>query len=388
MIVSVRRAGACLAGALIPFLAACAEMAPPPGGPPDVIAPTIVAATPESLATGVDPASPLVVTFSERVSKDLLADWTFIRPFRRIDSIDWEGPVATITFRGGLPPDTTVSFEIGDGVADRRGNRLARPIRRTFATGVARLSPGVVAGEVRRTRAAGQTLGGTAPPGPARNVPATGTSTGPAQAIFVWAYRAVADTLPDLATTDPDYLTQVAPSGTFRLDGLPTGVPLRVFAFFDSDRSRTFTPERDYATRLPDPLTLTDAAPALTDLVIFLIDPKAAGSVSGRIVPPADTTQVDTLSYGVILSTSPAEGDTAGAGWPPLQVAKQTIATKAGTFTIRGVPPGTYRVAPFVDLDKNGKWTRTEPLGPPVRVTVRPDEESGNVEFARPRAGP
>jgi hypothetical protein len=242
---------------------------------------------------------------------------------------------------------------------------------------------------VRRTRAAAQQLPGTGagpqrPTSPTTNLPATAIGTGPASVSFVWAFRAMPDSVPNLAQTDPDYLTQVGADGTFHLDGLPLGVPLRVFAIFDSDRSRTFSPDRDYATTLPEPVTLSEAAPTITNMTIFLIDPKAAGSVSGRLAARADTSQVDTLSYGVLLSSYPEEPDTTEAAWPPPRAAKQGMVTKTGTFTIRSVSPGRYRAGAFVDLDKNGSWSRSENLGPPVEVRVRPDEETGNVEVPRP----
>ena len=395
MKLSCRFSGTAAALVLAVVVSSCAEMAPPPGGPADVVAPALVSVTPESLGTGVDPAAPLVLTFSEKVSKGLLSDWLFIRPFRRIDEINWNGPVATITFRGGFPPDSTISIVIGDGIADRHGNRLLKPFRRTFSTG-ATVDPGRIEGYIRRTRAAAAAapamLPGTSPAGSTQppptapqnpTLPATATGTGPAAAVFVWMYRVTTDTLPDLARVDPDYLGLAGADGSFTVDGLPLGTPLRIVAVFDSDRSRTFSPGRDYAAAHPDTIVLTSERPQLSGFNLLLIDPKAPGVVGGRLLALADTSVVDTLSYGVLVSSYPEEPDSVQASWPPARAERQGLVTKSGTFSIRGITAGRYRAAVFRDVDKNGQWTRTEPLGEPEIVTVRPDDET-RVELRRP----
>jgi hypothetical protein len=56
------RCGSIFRGRLAPsggvvLLAGCAEIGPPPGGPPDLVPPYVLAARPDSMATRVDPAA-------------------------------------------------------------------------------------------------------------------------------------------------------------------------------------------------------------------------------------------------------------------------------------------------------------------------------------------
>lgn len=414
-VTTAARRGAAAAGPLLAWLlllVGCAEMAPPPGGPVDTTSPRVLSTWPDSLATGVNPETPLELRFSEKVDHATVRDWLFIRPFRRIEAVRWKGATASVEVRDGWPRDSTVSVTLGTGVVDAHGRALEKPFRRTFSTGDS-LDPGLLAGRLFRSRMAGREgpaggaggAGGAALPGAPgggsgalsggagaggaawRGTAPAGAPGGPrggaGYAVFVWIYRIRGDSLPDLARDDPDYLTQVDPDGSFLLEGLPVDVPLLLFAVQDNDRSRTFSRgARDYATLHPDTLRLAAAAPERRDLAIFLIDPAAPGTAKGRLMAPADTAAVDTLSWGVIVSELPP--DTTGIGWPPARVARQAKVEKGGAFTVSGIPPGKYRVAAFLDSNRDGQWARVEPLGAAVVVEVLADEETSGLLLARP----
>ncbi len=363
----------CAATAVAAAVLGCAEIGRPPGGPIDTTPPAVVSASPDSLETGVNPAAPVTVTFSEKVDKNSVRDWFFLTPYRRIEAMDWDGPAVTVRFRDGLPRDSTVSVVIGSGVLDRDGNRIAAPFRRTFSTGSS-VAPGTVAGTIRRTRIEGGTQQGSTGAGGSN----PGRPAGPA--VFVWLYRALADTLPDFTRDDPDFLAEAGSDGRFVLDGLPLDVPLLAVTVNDADRSRDYSDTRDYLTVQADTLRLSAASPGAAT-VFYLIDPKSPGQISGSLEALADTTVVDTLSYGVILCEEAPDGSE--FSWPPLKLAGSAM-VRNGAFTIARVPPGRYRVGAFADLDGNGSWTLTDRLGDPLPVRVEPSAETGGVLLRRP----
>lgn len=372
------------------LLAGCAEIAPPPGGPLDMRGPALLAIEPESLAVGVAVDAPLRLTFSEKVDHESVRNWLTVTPYRRIDSFRWKGATVEILPRGGWPADTTISVLIGSGVIDRGLNPLGRPVRRTFATGGS-VAPGVFAGTLRRTRepaptappsSAGRGEFGASAPGAA----ARSSATGPL--AYVWVYAVRADSVPDPARENPDYQTEVEASGEFRIDGVAPGA-YRLFTINDGDRSRSFSPFRDYATRQPDSLIIAPTRAVYDTLRLILIDPKATGRISGRLAAIDTTVVPDTLAWGVILATQPATDDTLATRWPPTRASYQVRAEKSGGFALIGVAPGEWRIAAFLDLNRDGKWGRPEPLAAPLDVRLEPAGTTETPALDRPRpAGP
>ncbi|HEX7879227.1 MAG TPA: Ig-like domain-containing protein, partial [Candidatus Eisenbacteria bacterium] len=145
-------------------LAGCAEIGPPPGGPPDLVPPYVLAARPDSLATRVDPAAEIALTFSEKVERRTLREWIGVNPYRPIKSFHWDGPTIFFELAGGLPADTTVQVYIGSGVTDRAGLPMYPLFSRLFTTGDS-IAPGVIEGKLRASRLATATAAPGSAPG-------------------------------------------------------------------------------------------------------------------------------------------------------------------------------------------------------------------------------
>ena len=105
---------------------------------PDVTPPTVVSTTPSAGATGVDPAAPLSVSFSEPMdpaSTQSALSMTSPSGTTKVN-VNWSVDNKTVTFNlSPLPPlNTNVSWEIGTGAADTSGNTLAAAVSRTYKT--------------------------------------------------------------------------------------------------------------------------------------------------------------------------------------------------------------------------------------------------------------
>jgi hypothetical protein len=392
-----RRAGLLAVALALTGLAGCAEVGRPPGGPPDLTPPYVLAARPESLATRVDPASEIALTFSEKVERRSVRDWIGVNPYRPVNWFEWDGPTLRLRLSGGLPPDTTVQVYLGSGVVDRAGLPLYPSFSRLFTTGDS-IAPGVIAGRLRTSRITAPGTAGLAPGSPARgggtiNPPAAGApatrrpTSVPRFARFLWLFPADADTLPDPVVETPYWVAEADGEGNFRLEGLPLDVPFRLMALYDADRSRGAGGTDDYWTFDPDTLTLTRAVPRLEDRAVFLVNPKSPGRLSGRVVPPPDSTGADSLTFGVLTVRRGAGIDSLVMPWPPASVERAARVDRLGSWTLAPIEPGRHRLACWLDSNRNDRFDAPEPLGPWIERDVNADEEITELELARP-AGP
>jgi hypothetical protein len=115
------------------FGLACASQGMPPGGPPDVAAPKIVAIIPDSGAVGVSPKE-VIFRFDEVVaerppSATTLADLFIISPRNGVPDAHWHRDAIGVKPSRGWRPNTPYTVIMLRGIADIRGN-----VRNTGAT--------------------------------------------------------------------------------------------------------------------------------------------------------------------------------------------------------------------------------------------------------------
>ena len=380
-----------------PVLSGCAEMGPPPGGPPDTMHPYVLAASPDSLATGVDSTAVISLTFSEKVDRQSAREWFFLNPYVPIKDVDWDGPTMRVSFNGPLPSGTTFQVFLGSGVRDRAGLPLSPRFSRLFSTGPS-IDAGRIEGRVLRGRKRPGIPGATAPPAPgttgpvgtappvggaSATTPTTPTSI-PRDAVFIWLFPLAGDTIPDPLEVTPTWVGEAGSDGHFVLEGVPIHAAYHLLALYDADRSRGPGSSRDYWSFHPDTLRLTGFEPAITGLEVELIDPKSTAEIAGRIAAPLDTSVVDSTLLGVVAAPREAAVDSLTMPWPPLSGLQHARAGRDGAFTLRSLKAGTWRLAAFRDRDGDGTWDTGEPLGAAIEWTLRPDDRLIDIRLARP----
>ena len=131
-------------------LAACAEVGRPPGGPVDRTPPSLVSVDPGSLATDVDPGTPLSFEFSEKIDRRSAA-----RALATIPRVDLERPDfddLTVVFEPTetWPPDTVVVWTLTTSLRDDHGVALEEEIRGAF-TSAESFPPGRITGQASLT---------------------------------------------------------------------------------------------------------------------------------------------------------------------------------------------------------------------------------------------
>jgi len=135
-----------LTGAAIALgIIACAKIEPPPGGPPDLLPPGLVATIPESMAVLPDFSGDVEFIFNETVSEGGspnmglgmgdLEKLIILSPSERVPSVRWKRSRVTVRPAEGWRPNTVYRIQLLPGVMDIRRNRNDSTRVVTFTTG-------------------------------------------------------------------------------------------------------------------------------------------------------------------------------------------------------------------------------------------------------------
>lgn len=132
-------------GALLLLVAACARVEAPPGGPPDVAPPRLVAVHPESLATVPNFGGDVVFQFNEVISEGSspsqgtgtgdLERLVILSPTSKVPEVHWRRSRITVRPREGWAPNRVYRVQLLPGVTDLHSNRSSEGRVLTFATG-------------------------------------------------------------------------------------------------------------------------------------------------------------------------------------------------------------------------------------------------------------
>ena len=139
-------AGARLAAAAaLAALAACANIQPPPGGPPDTTPPELASVYPESLAVLPGFKGSVQFRFNEVVSEGTspsqglgtgdLEKLVILSPTDRVPDIGWHRSRISVRPAEGWKPDRVYRVELLPGIADVRQNKAKFDDVVTFTTG-------------------------------------------------------------------------------------------------------------------------------------------------------------------------------------------------------------------------------------------------------------
>ena len=284
----------------------------PPGGPPDVAAPQIIAITPDSGTVGVRPKE-VFFQFDEVVAErppavTSLADLFLISPRNGAPSASWHRDAIGVKPSNGWRPNTAYTVIMQKGLADIRGNVRNTGAATFFSTGTA----------IPRTHISGNVFDWVS------GSPATGAlieSFVPPDSVH--AYIAVADS-----------------NGAFLIGHMPAA-RYTVRAYLDRNKNQGIDPSEPWDSVS---ITLTDSA--RTDLLIFTHD-----TVAPKI---RDLRATDSVTLDVTFDKPVDPGQTLGvtnfavigpdsAPLPIASVAPPSRDTTPKVNPAAGVAPPTVR---------------------------------------------
>lgn len=324
----IRRIGA---SGWLGLCAACANILPPPGGPPDTAPPQLVSISPESLAVLPAFDGDVEFRFSEVVAEgaagqgDALGELerlVILSPARGVPEIRWRRNRITVRPRGGWLPNRVYRVQLLPGVADLRNNR----------------SQAATAGGVVTF-----TTGAPVPTATLRGAVFDWTTGRPAVGALVEAVL-LEDSLPYRIVTDS--------AGRFALGPVPTAT-YDVFGIIDQDRDlardpreafdsvrvaagadsiRLWTFPRDTTPPRIRDITVRDSVTATVTFTSPLLPAQVIDTASVALMRLPDSTRVPVVSLAPL-----APGDTAPTVLPGMRAAlSERLVLRAYTPWIPG----------------------------------------------------
>ncbi|WP_430895652.1 MULTISPECIES: Ig-like domain-containing domain [unclassified Paraflavitalea] len=212
----------------------CANMAPPLGGPKDSLPPVLMAAKPGANATNVTQKK-INLVFDEYVNLDNITQNLIVSPTPKINPIvESKLKVVTITIKDTLEPNTTYTFDFGNGIRDVNENNVLKNFRYVFATGDS-IDNNTYNGNVIMAE--------------------TGKTDSTLIAVL---HRKNDDST--VSKQKPRYITRLDKEGKFEFKNVAAGT-YYLFAFKDESGTRTYTSNRQLFAFSNEPVIIGKTAP-------------------------------------------------------------------------------------------------------------------------------
>jgi hypothetical protein len=337
----------------------CASPGMPPGGPPDVAAPQILAIVPDTGTLGIAPKE-VIFRFDEVVSErpagaTTLDDLFLISPRDGTPEASWHRQAIGVRPRRGWRPNTPYTVIMLRGISDLRGNVRNTGASTFFSTGKT----------VPRTRLTGHVFDWVA------GIPSVGAMVESfVKPDSLHPYVAVADS-----------------SGGFVIEHMPPG-SYTVRAYLDRNRNLGIDPSEPWdsvAVNVTDSANTTilmfvhdTVPPRIRDLLLLdsaslrvffdkPVDPAQTLSAANFAVIGPDSAPVPILSAGAALkdtATRPVNPPIAAPPSPARPAAVRPAPTRDTTTAVKPVMP---RPSPITEIVINLR----RPLAPRTTYRVR-----------------
>ncbi|WP_297072332.1 Ig-like domain-containing protein [uncultured Duncaniella sp.] len=202
------------------FLAACASMGRPEGGPRDVTPPVFVRSTPRPGQVNVS-GNKIVVEFDENVALDDAMNKVVVSPAQRTTPVvSANGRRVTVELRDTLKPDVTYTIDFSDAIKDLNESNVLDGFALDFATGDS-IDTLQISGMLFEAR-----------------------TLEPAQGMIVGVYSNLSDTA--IRTLPLERIAKTNQLGQFTLRGLKEGT-YRIYAVNDVNRDYHWDRSEDVA---------------------------------------------------------------------------------------------------------------------------------------------
>jgi hypothetical protein len=307
----IRLAAAGVALAALAFLA-CAKKGAPPGGPPDTKAPYVDEISPAGGAVRVDKSSEISIIFSERMKKRTVETAVVVSPPCRWKKRYWEGLGYRLVPEGGLRDDVTYLVSVSNKAEDLHGVAMQSTFVSGFSTGDT-LNAGLISGSVRWKKL-------------------------DVEGAVVFLFDAdQADSTTGFPSTEPLYVTLSGSHGVYEVPFVDTDKRYRIFAVIDKNLDSEYDQGENVGCHQGD--VAFGEEPEVGDIDVGICGETLLGQIAGRI----DTSSVSDTLVIAVAAVSVDDSTVIHTAKPE----------KDGTFGMKCVEPGRYRVRAFNDLNAN-----------------------------------
>ena len=231
---------------LISFLASCAQILTPGGGPKDTKPPRVLKYSPDSAATNFK-GKKIVIHFDEYVQlTDLNNQLIISPPMNDAPDVNIRKKDIVIDLKDSLLPNTTYTISFGNSIRDITENNILDNFRYVFSTG-----PVIDSLKISGKVSSAATLNGE-------------------KGIDVMLYRTLGDSVP--LKQKPYYFTKTRADGTFQFTNLKAGT-YKLFALDDRNSDYLYNNTEERIAFANDPIVLNANIDTL-NMYLFREDPK------------------------------------------------------------------------------------------------------------------
>jgi Bacterial Ig-like domain len=402
------------------FHLACAQIAPPAGGPEDKTAPAIIAYFPDSINVGIAPDSPLRFTFSEKMNKSSVRDWLLIAPWPEKLNFSWVDNTFICRSDLGWNAETGYAVVMGAQATDAHKIPMENSFSFYFTTGDS-LPTGKVFGQLNT-----------------RGLSKQGVTI----CLFEWPPDldpAILEVPEHTNTPLPEprqalRITQTDGEGQFLLSHVSRNRNYLLGAFYDDNGNRSYDPAEDLWAFAPRQVgcALSDSSESAESFYLVYAD--EPGDIYGALIdsscvgyrpPQLVRAKIDSLA-SILSGERDAQGFVAGndslpeialtaaeresltvglSDWESILVRSLADSQRCSApiytwvlsdtsstpveevsgdreYVASGVAAGIYRVVAFRDLNGNRERDPEEPAGEfPYPIDLKPGRTMEGVDI-------
>lgn len=290
--------------------AACAVMEPPSGGPEDRTPPRVTATSPadDSVAVGRD--ARITINFSEKLDEESFKKRVLLFPPVEFERVKASGRVLEIRFKE-LLPETTFCVLLTAGFKDQHKVASTKSHELYFSTAQA-LERGEISGLVLFKEK-------------------------PDSSGVVNLFELRTDTVVDFMRIPPSRISFADRNGEFSFRALPADSSrYLLWGYLDRNNDGTYSGEKEFSLLYPDTINLSTGIEAASEIRIKVIDPNEPAVLTGRVLNETGFDLPAALRLERLLQG---------------EKSVFTLADTTGGFRAAGIPPGSYLLTAFIDIE-------------------------------------
>lgn len=269
---------------LFVFLASCAQMVPPSGGPKDITAPSVIEEKtfPKNKSVNFNSKS-ILISFDEYVKLNNPNDNIIISPaLEKKPDFVLKGKKLMVKFNSELKSNTTYTINFGNSITDITENNPAAGLTYVFSTGP----------ELDSLRIQGQVF--------------NSLSNQPEKNVWVVLHKNLSDS--SLQKLMPDYLTKTDNNGNYSLQNLAAG-DYHIYALKDGNSDYKYNQTNEEIAFLNEIISLTKNLSGI-NLRLFKEDKEKQYVKSSQFIWPGKLRMIMNKPYDSWFAYYPGDDST------------------------------------------------------------------------------
>lgn len=243
---------------LLTFLASCAKVEPPIGGPEDTESPEILEFSPKDRSTNLSNLPEIKIKFSEKMNNENVEQNVYFVP--EVENLDfsWTGYTLYVSPKDSLLENKTYTFNLAPGIEDYHKVKTDRDFKIAFSTGET-IDSLFISGKTEK-----------------------------ASRVIVWCFEVEEDSIFYPKKDKIVSYTKSDADGNFSIENLAEGY-YRIFAFSDSNKDDVFTRSKEKFAVFHKDIQLNAEKISEKNVELFFVENDTTQLIVRNVVPVYDT---------------------------------------------------------------------------------------------------